>query len=619
MEEGSGDNSCKFLSLPTELLVVILSFLPSTRDKVKIRYVSHRLRSVIETPSLWRTFVWPYYDDREELCINNVLEACGKDVKKMIFPHHVAPSKLVKMLQQCSNVTHLSLPEGAVFSKFSSETELRECLGHMEQLKYLYVHWQSHGMKTLLSMVANCEELAVHLGVENNLTRWVQDWVENGYVPKNLSFYANIPKYFILAEIGYWSKWNTQYPVNHTATLRLYRTSFVPVNHFPLVPIFQLQYGPTAALPFTSASKFGLSTSRLGVTHDLLLITDNGNNVVQKGVSVSSIELGIDLSHCKHVDIKFLTRFQCRDFLSGHLEQLAIACPNLQQLSLQNNFFCLKSLQGLRSIAHNCKKLQGLNLLHIYVSDVENQVYLWEILSDMKLTHLAVDLCIMKHDEAVKGRMSKFMQCLALQGLEMVKGGSCSECEKFNSRDLRHLSHFPMLCFCKLTWLPFQSTGVDDIVTSCNALSNLYIDWYFHVPLPLSGLSQNCALKQLCLTSRTVVVSDEFMETVSAHGGLEHVIILAQEITFGGIIALVKNSPKLVTLRVVVGQAVEQDGIPNLENLKTTLIKMFPHRVMLTMGTYQVEENRRVGLQSYGLSLCIDLNNSSLWPPNYCF
>ena len=70
------------------------------------------------------------------------------------------------------------------------------------------------------------------------------------------------------------------------------------------------------------------------------------------------------------------------------------------------------------------------------------------------------------------------------------------------------------------------------------------------------------------------------METVSAHGGLEHVIILAQDITFGGIIALVKNSPMLVhvTFRVSVGQEIKQNGIPNLMNLKESLMGMLPHR-----------------------------------------
>ena len=38
-------------------------------------------------------------------------------------------------------------------------------------------------------------------------------------------------------------------------------------------------------------------------------------------------------------------------FFCEHLEQLAIACPNLQQLNLKENVNCLKSLQGLRAIA----------------------------------------------------------------------------------------------------------------------------------------------------------------------------------------------------------------------------------------------------------------------------
>ena len=39
--------------LPNELLVYIFSFLPTTRDIVKLRYVSLKIRSISETPSLW--------------------------------------------------------------------------------------------------------------------------------------------------------------------------------------------------------------------------------------------------------------------------------------------------------------------------------------------------------------------------------------------------------------------------------------------------------------------------------------------------------------------------------------------------------------------------------------
>ena len=86
---------------------------------------------------------------------------------------------------------------------------------------------------------------------------------------------------------------------------------------------------------------------------------------------------------------------QCDDVYSDQLEQLAIACPNLQRLNLLQSRHCLKSLQGLRTIASSCRSLQGLNLMAISVKDVENEIKLWEILSNMKLTHLGVDLCVL--------------------------------------------------------------------------------------------------------------------------------------------------------------------------------------------------------------------------------
>ena len=87
------------LTLPTELLVYILMFLPTVRDKVKMKYVSHRLQSVIEVPSLWSEFVWPYYDSREERCVINLLKSCGGYMKTISFPDYVPPPlELVNML-----------------------------------------------------------------------------------------------------------------------------------------------------------------------------------------------------------------------------------------------------------------------------------------------------------------------------------------------------------------------------------------------------------------------------------------------------------------------------------------------------------------------------------------
>jgi len=82
----------------------------------------------------------------------------------------------------------------------------------------------------------------------------------------------------------------------------------------------------------------------------------------------------------------------CNDLLSGHLEQVAISCPDPQRLSLWSSWRCLRSLQGLQLIASYCSKLQGLNLTGI--KEVEDHVLFWEVLSGTRLTHLALESCI---------------------------------------------------------------------------------------------------------------------------------------------------------------------------------------------------------------------------------
>ena len=57
---------------------------------------------------------------------------------------------------------------------------------------------------------------------------------------------------------------------------------------------------------------------------------------------------------CNVTNLNFVTDFDASHcgLLSGHLEQLSIACPNLELLNLKDNSSCLKSLKGLRSIVN---------------------------------------------------------------------------------------------------------------------------------------------------------------------------------------------------------------------------------------------------------------------------
>ena len=89
-----------------------------------------------ETPSLWREFVWPYYDSYDECSVKEVLKVYGQQhIKLLSFPSCRVPStRLVKMLQYCSNVQHLSLPSTGLHPE-----QLRKTIYHMRFLQNLDV------------------------------------------------------------------------------------------------------------------------------------------------------------------------------------------------------------------------------------------------------------------------------------------------------------------------------------------------------------------------------------------------------------------------------------------------------------------------------------------------
>ena len=126
--------SFTLVDFPMELLVYIISFVTSSRDRVKLCYVSQRLRAV-ETPSLWREFTWPNFDFREEQSIMNVLKSCGRHVIRLSFPNLVIP---VESLHHCGNVLRLSLPSVKL-----SLYQLRTVMQCMKKLQYLDILWMS--------------------------------------------------------------------------------------------------------------------------------------------------------------------------------------------------------------------------------------------------------------------------------------------------------------------------------------------------------------------------------------------------------------------------------------------------------------------------------------------
>ena len=119
----------------------------------------------------------------------------------------------------------------------------------------------------------------------------------------------------------------------------------------------------------------------------------------------------------------------------------------------------------LQMVTNCCHSLQGLNLMHIHaVREVECQIN--RILNDIKLTHLAVELCAIipvdenkRYKRQLTGLLKK---CIHLQALEAFCG-YCEYCRSIGDEDLMLLSHFPSLQHCMLT----HSPGMDIVVNTC--------------------------------------------------------------------------------------------------------------------------------------------------------
>ena len=599
MEQSSTDTDNRnLLSLPVELLVYIVSFLTEVRDKVKLRYVSRRVKSISETPSLWRKFVWRYYDRLEERCLCNLLKACGPHIAELSFPNHVTPSKLVKLLQRCGDVRHLSLSKE---TKLSIE-QITNILQHMEHLSVLKIRL-SVTISSLLQLTKNVEHLTIYIR-SHNPDDWylhvLHEWVVNDNAPKNLSIvtivrYEYHVRYYdslLLNLLQSWSEWNTEMPVSRKACLRLYTYDSIalPLNLSDPLPVFQLQYGETTCLPLVNASKFGL----LGLRDDLLLLTDcpNGSKMVNKAKIVSfsvrnSLNDSItDLSFVTHFDVGYTER----QLYSGHLEQIAIACPNLVWLNLFANAECLQNLQGLELISKCCEKLQALNLLCVPFQKIECQITFWDILSSMKLKELAIQLCTLKpQDEDDTDKLiHRFQNCLSLQSLETC-GYCCMYCGEIEDDRPFLFAHFPSLSYCRLN--SDQPQSAKEIITTCQGLKIFYCSSYNYLILSSACY---CILEQLCIQSENTDLNDTIMDTVSAHGGLVHVVFAVGSVPSEGITALINNSHKLITFNIITAdQVYDKEGMKvNLKALKAALKAKYSRRKLFMCGNLRlIQEN----------------------------
>ena len=405
-------------------------------------------------------------------------------------------------------------------------------------------------------------------------------------------------------------QWSTTVSTGATATFTLYTTSTkIPLNFSPRYPCLQLEYVGSGhdqvSTKFVKLSDFGI----LNMKYNLAVMSDCKYDK-RTMYMVKCIRYRFVVNKLKSMHIPKLYNLSCAtDFdlsncdtlHSGHLEQLAVACPNLQRLNLQKSNGCLERLQGLKAIANHCDNLQGLNLLYIPVSKVEDHILFWEILSNIKLTHLAVEFCFLKLENYInKVRLICLYQiCLTIRGIQCGFHHECS-----TNEDTSILCHFPSLNYCYLR----SSCGLStDVINSCKELKCFAIKDFNYNGLSLN-MHRTCSLQQLCIDSFYTHITDDFMIKISAHGGLVHVVMGVKSFTGDGMLSLVRNSPKLITLHLC-GHQLDKRA---MESFNVTLKKTFYYRKLITGGYCMVSNEGYVTQVLYEQ----DTDLMPLW--NYC-
>jgi len=471
----------------------------------------------------------------------------------------------------------------------------------MGQLQKLELLWGTLYLQALISMVKYLEELTIRikekfrhgcLATSNRLKLFLCDWIDGGLKPPNLNIYC-VQELLEIKILRVWLRLNHTSPPGCTGYVTLYNNWKASLNLFPNLPSFQLRFGQGATFPLFNLSKFGL----LGLDGDCILLSGSHGSVSEAATGYKASSWTHHQDFKKYVfnvhSLNMITEFNfstSNSLFSVHLEQLAVLCPNLQRLNLRGHTNCLRSLQGLRTIADCCHNLQGLNLLEIKITDIENHIQLWEILSDMKLTHLAVELCIIFVTFGFDDNLIKLYQkCLHLKALE-IKVYPCPNCENFVVEHCSLLAHFPSLTLCSLKKMLFHSTtAMNIIVTNCKELK--YLEYSVqHVEYHDYAVPFTCHLEQLLIDSWSHDISDRFMHVVSAHGGLVHVLLCVKSVTHEGIATLIMNSPKLLTfyvLATLLSSTGEPSSISTAEASQCYQRK-FPCRKLFTAGTFMI-------------------------------
>ena len=505
--------------------------------------------------------------------LESVLKTFGKHIRIFHFADHIAPSKLQVMMKLCKNVIYLSLPS----FNYQNVEELETVINNTANLQILSI-LKPKDCRQILVLSSRLKELSLFCELDTEgVQALLKEWADFNYVPRklNIVFDGNNTVYLRSILTSLQTCVSTLIlPTNiESDYCAWFNICFKRSTKFsPVVPAIQLRVTDSSVvLPSVRASKYGI----LGLDDDTLHLTEESccGKKVHRALLTGTNNEYIDTSVTSLLSVTYFDASYCNVLHPGHLEQLSIACPNLQKLNLWGNSNCLSNLQGLQSLASNCKSLHALNLWCVGMDDARkvNHDYsclqLWQVLSTIHLIQLAIEawmidvydikrrykkLSMIKHDVAQENQrnvISIFEDYASLKVLEIFNESGSK---------LHLLSYFPSVTSYRLVhYFPSDtfrffdpSLGHDVIeILDHKCLRCIYIS--LGLPRQISSGWFNCSsLQQLYIDCNGTVLEEEFIDALCSHGGLEHVILCVASLTAKSISNIIEKSPNLITFYI---------------------------------------------------------------------
>ena len=387
---------CYLISLPSELLVAILSFL-CARDKFHLRLTCRRLHLLLSDSIFWKIIFWrDYFPPREERTLRCVMQLGVSSLTKLsIFGYGTfALSKFKSILVSCIHLESITLMGFTL-----SESQLAALL-LSTSARYLEVEVAEKESKQVMEILTASQLTSVLLHINRTLdvAMLAKIWSNAGYFPSDVTFCSRYNSGMSVAHVQFAlvNILGSLPSCGHKARLAVgYSSIHTHIKQATMQPFCEI-VNKKLGFEFSqvSCNELGLSTYVLSLTQSNIMSVGYSAGYVHN-VRPTFLDRSVPQDIAMLENITELCLANLQELSSHHLTIISHSCCHLVRLNIQKCTKSLSDLSGLSNIITHCCNLRGLNLDLIHFQEVECVIKLWEVLAKSKhLSHLRFCCCM---------------------------------------------------------------------------------------------------------------------------------------------------------------------------------------------------------------------------------